>query len=196
MQLLSSTDKDFCKVLSLVKTQVNQKYSSLMGEQVSSLNALYDALCRKDKNELVDLNASVTIRYALGIEHIKRISLLNIAANYCRAEVVKYLLENGAKADNKTIHYATKYNPDMENVVKELSAHHVDLNSLNKKGQTALYVATRKHRDWAVSALNHHHAGMLFFERVKAPVLNAIDDVKDRVEKAELAIFYPGLRGC
>lgn len=186
----------------LMKTKSSYYYTQFgfMSDRVDALEKLKAILEKKAKDDSIDLNVTVDVeQHSLVFQNqpSKAASLLNIAVTYCKADVVKYLLDNGAVADNKTIHHACKqYNADMNNVIGVLEEKHVDLNSLNKKGQTALYVATRKHKDKAVAALSNHHANMLFFERIKAPILNTIDKVNEVKDNVELAIFAPGLRGC
>ncbi len=196
------------KVLETKIAQVKETYYytafGMQSDIVSGCEQLKTALESKLANNAFDLNITITISNAFlnGMTSDytpKKITLLNFAAAYCDAAVVQCLLDNGAKPDNKTVHHAAKgANKDLDNVLKALeSSKDFDINGLNGKGQTALYVAVRKrdHQD-SVVALSNHHARMQFTESVKAPLENARDAVSDNVNNVLMTVFMIPKHHC
>lgn len=203
-------DKNLSNAIQWVNVQLEDtkenyyyKQFKFLSGKVDGLEKLKALLEKKATDETVDLNSKIETQDSDILSHDskkKSHSVLNFAVMYCKAEVVKYLLENGATPDHTTIHHATRgYNRDMDNVVAVLKNHHVDLNSLNKKGETALYKAIRKRDDIrakeATVSLKKHGASMLFFEKFKAPLLNQKDKIQENCDNVLLNIFAP-LRGC
>jgi len=188
--------------IATLKEVYQYKEFGMLSEVVSGTAALKSALEKKLANDEYDLNQTIEIvsRFLQSVTSNtkpKKITLLNFAAAYCQATVVQCLLNHGAKADEKTIHHATRWNnSDMNIVLQVLKDNHVNFEGLNKKGQTALFVAKRKDHKEAVVALSNHHARMQFSEQVSEPFLRAGDKMSDAANNALMTVFMVPKHHC
>ena len=185
--------------LTKIKSNPYHKEFGFFSPIVDGLEKLQTILKEKSADKTLNLNIKIDTKSLL-TNKIKSHSALNFAVMYCKAAVVGYLLDNGAIPDNTTIHHAVKgFNRDMDNVIAVLKAHCINLNGLNKKGETAMYKAVRKQdrrAKEAVISLKKYGASMLWSEKMKAPLLNQKERIKGICYKKLWAISGAGFHGC
>ncbi len=101
---------------------------------------------------------------------------LNLAVHFLDSEVVQYLFDIGAKADDHTFRVVDQSNDDYKNIIQTLLKNGVDINA--KHGHTALYAAKRFHGERAPleNELYSNGARLTLFEHPEVKVKNAASD--------------------
>lgn len=156
-----------------------------MGRKGERLEILYDGIKRKLAGEDVDFNQPVTTNSPMTTfyQPSKETSFIKIAVKYCPEIVVRFLLENGAKADITVVKSAMQFdNKDLSNILKTLKEFGVNLNGLHKN-HTLMYRAVQEDNKDAVKALSSNHARMGFFEAAQNQAHKIHEKLKAPVHK-------------
>lgn len=187
-------DETIRSVNATLQETIHAHNAEFLGMKIRNLETLKSALEQfRSSGDVSVLNQSFEMKNVL---ETKTISCLSIASTYCKPAVAEFLLQNGAKADNDTVHHAihTLW-PDIDGMLDVFAAYGVNLDAA-KDGHTPLYNAKRRasgssQYDHIVGSLARHHATMFTTESLTEPLLRAADRVTEAYDAVTGFIVYP-----
>jgi len=192
-------------------------YAALTSISIDQLKYLKSVLelIREEKNTDL-LDQPFEYKY---LKETRTITCLNIAVTYCEADVVDFLLQQGAEPNDDTFHHAAKIFwpfveayvsvknryypneslwPDLDKTLDVLEAHHVNMTT-KKHDHTLLFIVKRRFGRYPeaermiTTPLANHHATMFTHESMIEPFLRASDSISDLSENIKRfpSAFFP-----